>query len=236
MSVHASHWLAAIRQAVRGLGAECTEVRAIYKSGRTVIQLLSDHGVLAQTTIWPTPNAAPGVDDRQLLLPSVVTGPAFVRFTLRDGAETEPSWERLGDAVLAWTWDGAEESRLKTIVPAAFADQVREMVGVTIVAEDPSDGPSHLLRKGDMVAVEATPRPVLGSLEDDGGNVGVVVDIDGTPRLAWLDGAAEENGRIRLWTSAQYVVELRPSGTWSYRVSPAAKASKKSRAPKGAEV
>jgi len=217
VNARASLFLAVIKQSVRGLGGDCTEVRTSHNDERIVIQLVSPAGVVSQTTVWAQPVAKVPADDRQLMLPAfaapVPPPSGFVYFILRDGMEAEQAWERLGDAALAWTSDAGGEMRMRTVVPAAFADQVRELAAEGIVGEGPSEGPSHLLRPGDDVVVNETPRKVCGVVAHESGDIGLVLDVDGVHRVAWLDGAAVENGWVRVWLSRTYAT-LGTDGAW----------------------
>lgn len=234
MNSFASQYFAIVKHAMRSLAGGCVEVRSSITEERIVVQLASSTGLLSQTTVWPAAVAVVPVDDRQLVLPtmSAASGPApsgFVYFTLRDGMEPDQAWERLGDAALAWTQDGEGEMRMQTIVPAAFAAQVRELAAEGIVGEGPSVGPSHLLRPGDDVLVNETPRKVCGVVAHESGDAGLVLDVDGTHRVAWLDGAAVEHGWICVWPSRTYA-QRDADGAWRLLDNaPKAKAPKKAK-------
>lgn len=121
------------------------------------------------------------------------------------------------DPATAVLWTDGRDDRWHTVVPASVAARL-ESLAPGCFDRVAVERPTHLLRVGDRVATrngDVGPHAVLGFVRAvDDADAGAVLDVDGTPQVAWLDTASLIGGHMVVATSDRYVCSGPDADGW----------------------
>ena len=171
--------------------------------------------------------AGPAVAPELRATPPAAAGPEGLVLVVIDHGKAPPGIDCYENgAVVLWTFEGEEDTTIRTVVPAPMVPAIRKRVGVAYLFDQPATPqmPSHVVKVGEPVAVEGgmveargAAWTLLGVVEVDGGEgvPGLVLDPgEGRePAVAWADAAQVRDGRVVVFPGELYTARLE-GGAW----------------------